>query len=93
MASNKFNLALYLISSVDNRWKFCINGCNKYVLAKNFKNHLLSKKHKQRESELDFLSDCEPQEKFFSFVYFVTKMVSLWILRIICFVKNTKYQN
>ena len=63
MENKKFNLARYLISDVEKKIKFCFI-CNKEVLAKNFTYHLFSKKHKQRASYLDFLADCEPEEKF-----------------------------
>ena len=71
MEYKKFELAKYLISSDENKIKFCFI-CNKDVLYLDFKNHLVSKKHqdrfvlqqKQSESELDFLADFEPEIKF-----------------------------
>ena len=74
MANKKFQLARYLISSDENKIKFCFI-CNKDVLSRDFKNHLLCQKHKDRlvlqqnqgESELDFISEYEPEMKFCPF--------------------------
>ena len=74
MENKKFNLARYLISSDDKKIKFCFI-CNKDVLSMDFKNHLLCQKHKDRlvleqnqgESELDFISEYEPEMKFCKF--------------------------
>ena len=86
MEYKKFELAKYLISSDENKIKFCFI-CNKDVLYLDFKNHLVSKKHqdrfvlqqKQSESELDFLADstendmmkfCKICNKHFSPMYY-----------------------
>ncbi len=69
MANKKFNYAKYLVSSQENRSKLCFL-CNKEILSKTFKNHLLTQKHQnllrkeqnQGESDLDFISESEPEQ-------------------------------